>query len=72
MTQPSPRYTVERVETVPLPGPGGRVDYATRIHYLLPNGYAGMVVIAKREPTPEEAKAALDADVVRVRAIYGL
>ena len=72
MTQPAPPYRVERMEEVPLPDPGGRITWSTRVHYVLPNGYVGMVVLPKRQPTAEEVKAALDADVARANQIFGL
>ena len=52
--------------------PEGPVETVVQIRYRTPAGYVGTVEVAKSEATPEKVKAAIEAEVAKIEAIYKL
>lgn len=62
---------VDVIERV-IPTRGGRFKSTTRITYRLPSDYEGTVDIEGEKVEPEAAKAAIEADIKRVQALFEL
>ena len=65
-------YTVEQVMDRMTPDGKGSFEESVVVIYTLPEGYRGSVTLAKAGMTPEIVKAAVEADVEKIRAIYKL
>lgn len=65
-------YEVVDVMEQVIPTRGGRFKSTTRITYRLPNDYEGTVSIEGEKVEPEDAKAAIEADIARVQALFDL
>jgi fructoselysine-6-P-deglycase FrlB-like protein len=65
-------YAVEQVMDRMTPDGKGSFEESVVIIYTVPEGYRGSVTVAKKGMTPETVKAAVEADVAKIRAIYKL
>ena len=65
-------YKVEQVLDRLVPDDKGGFEQAIVINYAIPEGYRGSVTVPKKGMTPEIVKAAVEADVTRIRTIYAL
>ena len=65
-------YVVEQVMDRMTPDGKGGFEESVVVLYTVPEGYRGSVTVAKKGMTPEKVKAAVEADVAKIRAIYNL
>jgi hypothetical protein len=65
-------YVVEQVMDRLTPDGKGGFAESVVVLYTIPEGYRGSVTVPKKNMTPEKVKAAVEEDVTRIKAIYGL
>lgn len=65
-------YTVKNVTEQVRPTMAGKFETVVVVSYETARGAIGTVSIPKEKATVEEVKAAIEADVMRLEAIYNL
>jgi hypothetical protein len=65
-------YKVEQVMDRMAPDGKGGFAESVVVNYTIEEGYRGSVTLPKAGMTPEIVKAAVEADVAKIRAIYNL
>jgi hypothetical protein len=65
-------YTVEQVMDRMAPDGKGGFAESVVVNYTIPEGYRGSVTLPKVGMTPEKVRAAVEADVAKIKAIYNL